>query len=218
VQPFAAQCAEQQKVRRPMSDRRPACADACACQKKPSGTRRNLLTGVLAIALAPFSPAIAQANARMVKPKPDDLLVFADGVRKGEPVSVADIVEGEHPKFAYPMDPATRTVRDGSRINLVLLVKLKTGDLSEKTRPRAADGVVAYSAVCTHYGCQITVTHPDGHAVICNCHGSTFDTGNNGEIVVGPATRRLASLPLKAVDGALVVAAGFSGQLGPPQQ
>jgi Rieske Fe-S protein len=194
------------------------CACHCACKEGPDRPRRSLLAGALALAIAPFSPAAFAQAARMVKPKPDDLLAFADGDNKGQQVKVADIVEGDQPKFAYPMDPATRTVRDGSRINLVLLVKVKQEDLSEKTRPRAAQGVVAYSAVCTHYGCQVTVAHPNGHAVVCNCHGSTFDTGNNGEIVVGPATRRLASLPLKAVDGALVVAAGFSGQLGPPQQ
>jgi rieske iron-sulfur protein len=201
-----------------MSDRDSKCACSCACKEQPSSSRRSLLTGALALALAPISPAFAQANARMVKPRPDDVLAFADGDRKGQQVLVADIVEGEQPRFAYPMEPATRTVRDGSRVNLVLLVRVKDEALSERTRPRAADGVVGYSAVCTHYGCQVTVAHPNGHAVICNCHGSTFDTGNNGEIVVGPATRRLASLPLKAVDGALVVAAGFSGQLGPPQQ
>lgn len=200
-----------------MSDRESKCACDCACNEEPSRPRRGLLAGALALAITPFSPAFAQA-ARMVKPRPDDLLVFADGDRKGQPVKVADIAEDDQPKFAYPMDPATQTVRDGSRINLVLLVKVRQDALSEKTRPRAAEGVVAYSAVCTHYGCQVTVAHPNGHAVVCNCHGSTFDTGNNGEIVVGPATRRLASLPLKAVDGALVVAAGFSGQLGPPQQ
>jgi rieske iron-sulfur protein len=199
-----------------MADRN--CACQCACEQENQRTRRNILTGALALALAPFSPAFAQANARMAKPKPGDVLAFADGERKGQPVKVEDIVVGEHPRFAYPMETATNTVRDGSRINLVLLVRLKPGDLSEKTKPRAAEGVVAYSAVCTHYGCQITVTHQDARAVVCNCHGSTFDAGNNGEIVVGPATRRLASLPLKAVDGALVVAAGFSGQLGPPQQ
>lgn len=201
-----------------MSDRQTGCA-RCSCQQQqPSGVRRNLIAGALAVLLAPFSPAMAQANARMVKPRPDDLLVFADGDVKGQVVKVSDIVEGDQPKFAYPMDPATKTVRDGSRINLLLLLKVKAELIQEKTRPRAAEGVVAYSAVCTHYGCQITVAHPDGHAVVCNCHGSTFDAGNNGEIVIGPATRRLASLPLKAVDGALVVAAGFTGQLGPPQQ
>lgn len=177
-----------------------------------------MLTGALALALAPIGSALAQGNARTARPQPGDVLVYADGDSKGQPVKVSDIAEKAHPRFAYPMEAATNTVRDGSRINLVLLVKLKADDIGEKARPDAAQGVLAYSAVCTHYGCQITVTHQDGRSVVCNCHGSTFDAGNNGEIVVGPATRRLAVLPLKAADGVLVVAAGFSGRLGPPQQ
>lgn len=203
-----------------MSDEVKKYECACAGSEGVQARRRNLLAGAAAWALLPAGELLAQPkpNPRMAKPQPGDLLVFADGDRKGEPVKAGDVIKGENPRFAYPMDPASRTVRDGSRINLVLLVKLDPAEFSEKTRPRAAEGVVAYSAVCTHYGCQITVTHQDARAVVCNCHGSTFDAGNNGEIVVGPATRRLASLPLKAVDGALVVAAGFSGQLGPPQQ
>ncbi|HIE72406.1 MAG TPA: (2Fe-2S)-binding protein, partial [Planctomycetes bacterium] len=55
------------------------------------------------------------------------------------------------------------------------------------------------------------------HELVCNCHGSTFDAGKNGEIVVGPATRRLAILPLKMADGNVTVAGGFSGRLGPPR-
>lgn len=199
-----------------MTDRK--CECRCAGSESFKEKRRGVLATVAAVALAPLSPVMAQANARTAKPAAGDVLTFADGDRKGEAIKVSDIVEAEHPRFAYPKDVASQTVRDGSRINLLLLVRVKDGDLSEKTRARAADGVVAYSAVCTHYGCQITVTHQNGRSVVCNCHGSTFDTGNNGEIVVGPATRRLASLPLKAVDGALVVAGTFSGQLGPPQQ
>ncbi len=131
---------------------------------------------------------------------------------------VADITIGQTPLFAFPMDPATQVVRDGAPFNRVLLVRLAAGEISPRTRPHAAEGVLAYSAICTHYGCLITLLAKDQRGVTCNCHGSTFDAGNNGEIVVGPATRRLAFLPLKAVDGALVVAAGFSGRLGPPQQ
>jgi len=42
--------------------------------------------------------------------------------------------------------------------------------------------------------------------------------GNSGEIIGGPATRRLAVLPIKSAEGVLTVAAGFIGRLGPPQQ
>ena len=179
--------------------------------------RRCVLTGALALVLAPLG-ATAAVEPRNARPQPGDTLVYAEGPRKGETVAASDIEQGAAPVFAYPKDPATGTVRDGVRINLALIVRLDPKNLSEKMLPLSTDGVVAYSAVCTHYGCQVTLMHPNQRSVVCNCHGSTFDVGNNGEIVGGPATRRLAVLPLKSAEGVLTVAAGFIGRLGPPQQ
>lgn len=192
----------------------------CSCSRPAPCGRRTLLTSALALALAPLGlpTAWAATDARRARPQPGDRLAFSDGEQKGKPITLADLKVGEPPRLAYPLDPATQTVRDGSRINLLLLVRLDPKDISEKTKPHAADGVVAYSAVCTHYGCPITLLSENKHAVVCNCHGSTFDAGNNGEILVGPATRRLAILPLKAADGMPTVAAAFIGRLGPPQE
>lgn len=190
-----------------------AALGACGC------TRRSLLAGALALTLAPLHVAAqGEPSARNARPRAGDRLVFSEGERAGRPVSVADVAIGTAPQFAYPADAATQTVRDGSRLNQVLLVRLEDKDISEQTRPHSAEGVVAYSAICTHYGCPVTLLHESKRAVTCNCHGSTFDAGNNGEITVGPATRRLAILPIKSVDGALVVAAPFIGRLGPPQE
>src|SRR5690606_520173 len=71
-----------------MTDRR--FAGACAC-KQDARNRRSLLTSAAALLLSPFSPALAQANARMMKPQAGDGLVFAHGPRKGEPVMVDDL-------------------------------------------------------------------------------------------------------------------------------
>lgn len=181
--------------------------------------RRAVLAGALALAAAPFAPtAEANTNPRGARPQPGDRFVFMTGDRKGELIKPADIRIGHEPVLAYPVDAATSTVRDGARTNLVVLSRLDPKDIKPGTQALAAEGVVAYSAICTHYGCPITQAHTSGGKVVCNCHGSTFDVSNNGEVVVGPATRRLAVLPLKAVDGDIVVAAGFNGPLGPPQQ
>jgi rieske iron-sulfur protein len=189
----------------------------CACRERsPDAMRRQVLGGAVALALAPLGADAA--DPRTARPQPGDALVYSEGPRKGQPVLLAHFAIGAQPAFAYPVDPASNSVRDGNRLNQVLIVRLDPSQLGKRTEPHAADGVVAYSAVCTHYGCQVTLLHENKRAVICNCHGSTFDAGNNGEIVGGPATRRLAILPLKRADGALVVAAGFSGRLGPPQE
>ncbi len=198
---------------------RPDADRICGCTGHTTDAlRRSVLGGAIALALAPFGATSAAPDPRAARPQPGDHLVYSEGDLKGQRVKADTFAVGDRPVFAYPVEPSSGTVRDGNRLNLVLLVCLEPAAIGPKTLPLATDGIVAYSAVCTHYGCQVSLLHENRRAVVCNCHGSTFDVGNNGEIVGGPATRRLAILPLKQADGALVVAAGFSGRLGPPTE
>jgi rieske iron-sulfur protein len=48
----------------------------------------------------------------------------------------------------------------------------------------------------------------------CPCHESEFDPTDAARVVGGPAPWQLAALPLKIVDGALLVARPFEGKLG----
>jgi rieske iron-sulfur protein len=102
--------------------------------------------------------------------------------------------------------------KDGSRLNQILLVRLVAEELAQETRARAADGIVAYSAVCMHAGCDIqwlaTVRR-----LKCPCHESEFDASDGGR-VLGPAPRRLPTLPIKVADGVVNVAGAFSGRVG----
>ncbi len=68
-----------------------------------------------------------------------------------------DIPIGGPPALAWPMDPVGKLVRSGSRLNKVLLVRLDPATLVGATRERAADGVVGYSAICPHAGCEVSV-------------------------------------------------------------
>lgn len=137
------------------------------------------------------------------------------GDKEGQPITPDDVKIGEPPLLAYPMDPATQTVLI-SRASLLLLMRLKDADLDPSTKPHSADGIVAYSGVCTHEGCPISGNHENQRMAVCNCHGSTFDLGNNGAVAHGPAVRRLAMLPVTITDGALVVAGKLDGPIGPP--
>ena len=94
------------------------------------------------------------AGARRARPQPNDRFVFAGGLRKNELVTLADLPPDGPPAVTYPMDPATKIVRDESRLNQVLLVRLDPSRLNSDTRARAAEGIVGYSAVCTHTGCD----------------------------------------------------------------
>jgi Rieske Fe-S protein len=113
----------------------------------------------------------------------------------------------------YPLRP-DGAVRDETPLNLVILVRFDPAELSEETRARAAEGVVAYCAICTHQACPVNMWSKERNAFVCSCHGSVFDPKNGAEVTAGPAPRPLPSLGLKVADGAVAIAAGFSSRVG----
>lgn len=140
--------------------------------------------------------------------------MFAGGERDGQVVTPADLPAGAPSVMVFPMDPGSRVVRNGSRLNQILLVRLAPHELDEDTRARAADGVVAFSGICTHTGCDVTVWQTETRRFRCPCHESEFDPRDRGRVVGGPAPRRLPRLPVKVADGAIVVAGSFIGRPG----
>jgi rieske iron-sulfur protein len=114
--------------------------------------------------------------------------------------------------MVYPKDPKTNTVRDGSRLNQVLLIRLEPEQLSKDTSANAAEGVVGYSAACTHEACPVSMWKEG--MLFCSCHASQFDPKDAANVVDGPAPRRLAMLPLKVEDGVLVAAGPFTARVG----
>jgi Rieske Fe-S protein len=167
--------------------------------------------------LAIAAPALAQTGGSedsLAAPQENDALAFAYGDRAGQVIAPADVVLGAKQVLAYPLNPATQRMRDGSRLNQLVVVRLDLGRLAAETLARAADGIVAYSGVCTHTGCDVTDWFGDSLHFKCPCHESEFDPGDGARVVGGPAPLPLAALPLKLVDGALVVAGPFEGRVG----
>jgi Rieske Fe-S protein len=153
-------------------------------------------------------------DPRDARPQEGDRFVFATGERKGDLITLPDLPLGGPLVMAYPIDPQSKIVRDGSRLNQVLLIRLEAEALTEDTRARSAAGVVAYSAICTHAGCDVSDWQAATKTLMCFCHYSQFDPKDGARVVDGPAPRRLAALPLKVVDGILMAAGGFSGRVG----
>ena len=147
-------------------------------------------------------------------PADGDVLVFALGARKGEVVTPADVPLDGPQIFVYAGDTDGAHGASASRLDQIVLLRLDPLNLAEETAVHAADGIVAYSAICTHEGCDISDWSSENHRLICPCHDSEFDPRDNGQVTEGPARRRLAALPLKLVDGQLVVAGGFTGRVG----
>ena len=154
-----------------------------------------------------------QDNSASIRPKEGDLLVKV-GDSGTKPLTPDDIPAGSMQMMAWAMDSTDNTVRSGSRLNLVLLLRLPAQQLSSETQSRAADGVVAYTAICTHTGCEVDEWVADEQFLYCPCHSSKFDPKDGARVVDGPAPRALAALPLKLVNGKLVVAQPFTARVG----
>jgi rieske iron-sulfur protein len=176
-------------------------------------SRRTALELGLGLVLAPRL-VLAQAEPARERPKEGDLLVAAKAGTSVEPIKPEDVPLGTKQVFAWPMDPASETVRNGSRLNKLLLLRLDPDSFDPETKERTAEGVVAYSAVCVHTGCDVTNWDGERQLLECPCHYSFYDPKEGAKVVSGPAPRRLPALPLRIADGRLVVAKPFIGRAG----
>lgn len=180
-------------------------------------TRRAVLRLLALAGVVGAAPALGQSRGKppaKLRPQREDRLVFADGPRTGEVVRAGDVVLGAAPIRTWPFEQAAEVVRDGSRLNQVLVLRVSASDLSPKAARRATDGIVAYSGVCTHTGCDIAGWKAETRQLVCPCHGSAFDALDAAKVASGPAPKPLAMLPLAIVDGELRVAGAFSRRVG----
>ena len=169
---------------------------------------------VLGLALMPLLVSAARADEpAAMPPQPDDRFVYLTGPKKGQVIKVDDLVLGGPQVQAYPVGQ-DGTVRNASRLNLVILARFDPAQLTEETRARAAEGVVAYSGICTHQGCPVNMWSKDRDAFVCSCHGSVFNPRNGAEVMAGPAPLPLPVLGLKVVDGVVAAASTFFGRVG----
>jgi ubiquinol-cytochrome c reductase iron-sulfur subunit len=172
------------------------------------------LTGALVLPVTALGPGLGDA--------PDETpwrrgrrLVTTDG----EPLRANAIEVGSF-QSALPKGADKREL--GSPV-VVVRVDPRTLRLPPARRGWAPLGILAFSQICTHAGCAVTLfRYPvdeqlsKGPALVCPCHYSTFDVRQAAKPVFGPAARALPQLPLAiAADGTLVAAGPLSGSVGP---
>ncbi len=179
--------------------------------------RRQAMLGA-ALVLTPLLniPARAEDQASdptSLPPQKGEHFVFVSGPKKDQPARLDDLELGGPQAQVYPADPKG-VLRDGSPLNLVVLARVGNDGLDQATRALSADGVVAYSAICTHQSCPVIQWSTEKMAMVCSCHGSTYDPKNSAKVIFGPAPAPLAGLPLKSDNGLLVVAGAFNGPVG----
>jgi ubiquinol-cytochrome c reductase iron-sulfur subunit len=87
-----------------------------------------------------------------------------------------------------------------------LLIRLPPDVTAPGPRDWTAQGVVAFSTICTHAGCPVGLYQAETYELFCPCHQSTFSVLDRARPTFGPATRRLPQLPIRLDDQGYVVA------------
>jgi ubiquinol-cytochrome c reductase iron-sulfur subunit len=189
-------------------------------------TRRRLLIGAAGAAGAGVAAAVAIPVVALGPGIEDQLShtpwhagrALVD--EQGHPILAAAVEQGSF-VTAFPQHADKDDL--GSPV-VVVRVDPGTLNLPPQRRGWAPYGLLAYSKICTHAACAISLyrsplspsTQARGPALVCPCHYSTFDVLNGGGVEFGPAGRPLPQLPLSVdATGVLRAAGPMSGPVGP---
>lgn len=126
-------------------------------------------------------------------------LVDADAETDFKPVRPGDLKPGK-PLLVYPFDAKTGTPKNESRLNKLIVIRLPEEQMTSETKARSAAGVVAYSGICTHQGCEVKTWIAKESVLACYCHASKFALLDSAKVIAGPAPRPLPAVTL-VLDG-----------------
>jgi ubiquinol-cytochrome c reductase iron-sulfur subunit len=74
----------------------------------------------------------------------------------------------------------------------------------------------AYSKICTHAGCPVSLYEQQDHRLLCPCHQSQFDVLDACRPIFGPASRSLPQLPIGVDDeGYFIAKSDYTEAVGP---
>ncbi|GGJ34458.1 QcrA and Rieske domain-containing protein [Deinococcus roseus] len=183
-------------------------------EKLPQGeiSRRKFVTGALGVTagvgvlslasvVGALKPAKRPPTAEQKPPAAGDVLVYAGGTNKDQPIKVADLKADGLMVKAWPKGEVLKDKNDN---NLLILFRYADGVLKEPAKVEdTVQGVIVYGGICQHLGCQ--VNQKDDGTLLCPCHSGAYDPRAGGEVIGGPPPRPLAQLPVEEKDGVLVV-------------
>lgn len=187
--------------------------------------RRKLIRNTMfgALALVPLSGVVL---LRDLGPLPEDKLrhtLWRKGKllinqNTGEPLRPEDITVGSL-SFAAPegLEEESHDFQKEIAKAALMLVRLEPEDIKDKRElDWSHEGIVAYSRICTHVGCPVTLYEQQTHHVLCPCHQSTFDLADGARVIFGPAGHALPQLRISVNDEGYLQALGdFEEPVGP---
>ncbi len=178
--------------------------------------RRKLITrslllmggGVGLMLIMPLGGLIRNPNAG----NPLGQTAWGPGVRllrnDGTPIRPGDQEPGSL-ETVFPAVPEGNTLEHADAATM--LIRLRPEQIqAEVPREGQEDfgygDYVAFSKICTHAGCPVSLYEQETSRILCPCHQSQFDVTQGAKPVFGPATRSLPQLPIEVDEEGFFVA------------
>ncbi|MYX44300.1 Rieske 2Fe-2S domain-containing protein [Streptomyces sp. SID89] len=182
---------------------------------------RNTMLG--ALALVPLSGLFL---LRDLGPLPKETLrhtLWAKGKRlvnmnTNQPLRPEDVAVGS---LTFAMPDGLKETDEEFQTEIakaaLMIVRLQPDNIKDKRELEwSHEGVVAYSKICTHVGCPISLYEQQTHHVLCPCHQSTFDLSDGARVIFGPAGHALPQLRIGVdSEGYLQALGDFEEPVGP---
>lgn len=200
-------------------------ADFAAGAEESAFGRRKLIRNTLfgALALVPLSGVMLLRDLGPLPEKKLRSTLWAKGkqlinMNTMEPLRPEDVTVGSL-TFAMPegLDEHAEDFQNQIAKAALMIVRIEPKDIKDKReREWAHEGIVAFSKICTHVGCPISLYEQQTHHVLCPCHQSTFDLSDGARVIFGPAGHALPQLRIGVnSEGNLEALGDFDEPVGP---
>lgn len=182
--------------------------------------RRSLLGAGSVLGLAVVVPLI---GGLIKNPYKDNALYYTSwkkGIRlvrvNGTPVRPKDMEPGSL-ETVFPAVEGGNRQADAA----TMLIRLHH-DQAERFKARPGQSkfkwneYVAFSKICSHLGCPVSLYEQETGRILCPCHQSQFDITKDAAPIFGPATRSLPQLPIELDnEGFFVARSDYVEAVGP---
>ncbi|MFD5872840.1 Rieske 2Fe-2S domain-containing protein [Streptomyces sp. NPDC060322] len=187
--------------------------------------RRKLIRNTMfgALALVPLSGVVLLRDLGPLPEKKLRSTLWAKGkqlvnMNTMEPLRPEDVVVGSL-TFAMPegLEEDAHDFQTQIAKAALMIIRIEPDNIKDKReREWAHEGIVAFSKICTHVGCPISLYEQQTHHVLCPCHQSTFDLSDGARVIFGPAGHALPQLRIGVnSEGNLEALGDFEEPVGP---
>jgi len=150
--------------------------------------RRNFLRGALALGVVSAATLLlwnlgtnSQPSSTIQPTSSANVAAAANNpvVQSSQPAANTQVIAN-----ASSIPPDGSIIYNDPSLGPIILIHLDNGKF------------VAYSAICTHAGCQVQFD-PSLKDIVCPCHGAVYDPYHNAQVIGGPAPYPLQNVPIQ---------------------